>query len=87
MKKIKLTDAIDLMLRCIKSCNSIEQLDMVLEWIESYIMPERFREQSPEYVLKAKGELFEIVRIHGQKLFGIGDNDEVEILVSSIHPQ
>lgn len=87
MKTIKLSEACELMVKCIRSCTSEEQLDMTIDWIESVIVPNRFKEHDPEFVINAKGELFELIRIRGQKLFGIGDDEEIDIKANTIHHQ
>ena len=82
--KIKLTEAIDLMVRCIKSCTSIEQLSLTMDWIADKIVPLNFDDEVAD-VLIARGNLLKLIEERKNKINGIGDIDELNLKTQTIH--
>ena len=83
--KIKMTIAVDLMLKCIKSCELPEQLEMTMEWMEATITEERFPEVSMVIIHAARSVLYKEILIQKDKIFGIGDIDELNLKTQTIH--
>ena len=87
MITIKLTDAIELMDRCILSCTSTEQLYLTMDWVCDVVTLAKFPTYDPSMVLDARSALLKGIKNQSVKIDGIGDENEVDILATSIHPQ
>jgi hypothetical protein len=83
--QIKLTEAVDLMSRCIKSCTSIEQLTLTLDWVADIIVPSNFLDAMVGEVLTARGSLLKMLEEQKNSIQGIGDIEELDLKTQTIH--
>ena len=81
---VKLVEATDLMMRCVKSCTSIEQLSLTMDWVADKIVPLNFDDEVAD-VLIARGNLLKLIEERKNKINGIGDIEELEMKTQTIH--
>ena len=85
--EIKLTIATDLMLKCIKSCELPEQLQLTVEWAEGILTKERFPDDSLVDISSAMVVMLKEANKQIKNIFGTRDEMEVDLKAGTIHPQ
>lgn len=85
--QVKLSEAVDLMTRCIDSCTSVPQLWLMLDWVEDSIKPEKFPSYNSLMVLQAGGSLMDHISSKRIKLYDLEDSEEVDIKAHQLNPQ
>ena len=85
--EIKLTIATDLMLKCIKSCELPEQLQLTIEWMDKVLTKERFPNEDAINISVARVVIFKEAARQEGRIFGVNDEMEVDLKAGTIHPQ
>lgn len=83
--KVKLTEAIDLMTRCINSCKSVDQLSLTLDWIADVMIPANFLDDEVGEILKTRDQLFKMMYDKNKSILGVGDVEELDLKTQTIH--
>ena len=73
--------------KCISSCETMGHLEVMVDWIDGIMKKSVFPETSHEDITAARSLLFKGVLAQKEKIYGLGDDEEIGLTAGSIHPQ
>jgi hypothetical protein len=87
MIQIKLTIAIDLIIKCIKSCELPEQLELAIEWGENILSKDRFPGDTMIDLSAARILVYKEAQDQTAKIFDLKDEMEVDLKAATLNPK
>ena len=72
----KFSEAFSLMERCIKSCESLDQLEITMDWVDDAMIKEKYPEADTD---AARSLLSRLILERSGYIIGIGDIEEIEL--------